>query len=414
MNMEIEIGYKQTKVGVIPSDWHVVQMDAIGELKMGKGLLKSDISLFGDIPAIPYTSLYTDFSEVIDPEKITWFTSKKNAPYIVNYPCVLFASSSNVLANTGKACALTRGLPVAVGREVISFSTDQNVAFISYLLGTSFYRKKTLDLARGITIRHVYPTTFIGYEIALPPLTEQSAIAEALSDVDFLIANLNALIAKKIDLKTATMQQLLTGKTRLPGFSEEWEVKRVIDFTDCAAGGTPNTLVDDYWGGSIRWMNSGELNLKRVYEVEGRITEAGLNGSSTRRVTENCVLIGLAGQGKTRGTVAINYVELCTNQSIAAIFPNDFFSSEYLYQNLNSRYEELRELSSGGGRGGLNLSLIRSLKIPFPSLEEQIAIAKVLSDIDTELTALEYQCDKARQFKQGMMQELLTGRIRLV
>lgn len=111
----------------------------------------------------------------------------------------------------------------------------------------------------------------------------------------------------------------------------------------------------------------------------------------------------------------MNYVELCTNQSIAAIFPNPSFSSEYLYQNLDSRYEELRELSSGGGgRGGLNLTLIKGLEIPFPSVEEQTAIAEVLSDMDAELAALEARREKTRLLKQGMMQELLTGKTRLV
>lgn len=176
-----------------------------------------------------------------------------------------------------------------------------------------------------------------------------------------------------------------------------------------------STRINDYWGGSIRWMNSGELNLKTIREVEGRITEQGLQSSSTKMIPQKCILIGLAGQGRTRGTVAINLIELCTNQSIAAILPNNRFIPEYLYYNLDARYEELRSLSTGdGGRGGLNLTIIRSLDVPLPNIMEQTAIASVLSDIDTEITTLEQQLDKTRNLKQGMMQELLTGRIRLV
>ncbi len=111
----------------------------------------------------------------------------------------------------------------------------------------------------------------------------------------------------------------------------------------------------------------------------------------------------------------MNLVSLCTNQSIAAIFPDESFDSDYLYYNLDSRYDELRELSAGdGGRGGLNLTIIRSLEIPFPELPEQTAIAAILSDMDAEIAALGQQLAKARGIKQGMMQELLTGRIRLV
>jgi len=252
--------------------------------------------------------------------------------------------------------------------------------------------------------------------IAFPPSpTEQRAIADALSDTDSLIDSLEQLIAKKRDIKQAAMQQLLTGKTRLGGFTEKWETKRIGEFTDCCAGGTPSTIIDEYWGGSIRWMNSGELNLKRVHEVEGRITEWGLRNSSTRLVPSRCVLIGLAGQGKTRGTVAINFVELCTNQSIAAIFPNESFSPEYLYFNLDSRYDELRSLSDGGGgRGGLNLTIIRSLEIPFPCPNEQAAIAAILTQIDDEILYLEAHLKKIREIKQGMMQQLLTGKVRLI
>lgn len=253
-----------------------------------------------------------------------------------------------------------------------------------------------------------------GFTFASPPTHEQRAIAKALGDVDALIESLERLIAKKRDIKQATMQQLLTGQTRLPGFTDAWTTKRIGDFTDCTTGGTPSTLVREFWGGPIRWMNSGELNMKRIFEVEGRISPEGLKSSSARLVPRRCVLIGLAGQGRTRGTVAINYVELCTNQSIAAIFPNNSFTAEYLYYNLDSRYDELRELSSGGGRGGLNLTLIRSLEIPWPSVEEQAAIAEVLADTDGEISGLLARVEKTRGLKLGMMQQLLIGKVRLV
>ena len=186
----------------------------------------------------------------------------------------------------------------------------------------------------------------------MPTKAEQEAIAEALSDADALIASLEQLIAKKRLIKQGAMQELLTGKRRLPGFSDDWEEKRVGEFTTSKAGGTPSTLVSSYWNGPIRWMSSGELNFKQVYDVVGRMTELGLKESSTHMLPPSCVLIGLAGQGKTRGTVAVNHVELCTNQSIAAIFPRRAPRPIYLYYNLDSRYDELRELSAGdGGRG---------------------------------------------------------------
>lgn len=195
---------------------------------------------------------------------------------------------------------------------------------------------------------------------------------------------------------------------------DNWDVFSVGDITDVITGGTPSTLIDSYWGGEYKWMSSGELNNKFISDVEGRITELGLNNSSTRMLPINCILIGLAGQGKTRGTVAINLCELCTNQSIGAILPQNNFSPLYVYYNLNNRYNELRTKSTGeGGRGGLNKKILLSLSIPFPPIKEQQAIAKALSDIDALINTLNKQIDKKKNIKQGAMLELLTGKKRL-
>jgi len=189
----------------------------------------------------------------------------------------------------------------------------------------------------------------------------------------------------------------------------DWNAPCIKEFTDILSGGTPSTKITEYWGGEIRWMNSGELNLKRVHEVEGRITESGLKNSATKLIPPKCVLVGLAGQGKTRGTVAINYVSLCTNQSIAAILPSKEFDEDYLYHNLDLRYKELRSLSTGdGGRGGLNLTLLRNLPIPLPPTKaEQTAIATALNDADALIQKLEQLIAKKRNIKTGAMQELV-------
>lgn len=203
-------------------------------------------------------------------------------------------------------------------------------------------------------------------------------------------------------------------QTEVGMIPEDWEVKTINEFTILQAGGTPSTLREEFWNGDIRWMNSGELNNKRIHDVAGRITELGLKNSSTHMIPSKCVLIGLAGQGKTRGTAAINYVSLCTNQSIAAIFPSKIHNSEYLYQNINSRYDELRDLSSGdGGRGGLNLKILGNLLVPIPSLAEQTAIATALSDMDHLIESLGKLIVKKKRVKQGAMQQLLTGKKRL-
>lgn len=203
-------------------------------------------------------------------------------------------------------------------------------------------------------------------------------------------------------------------QTELGVIPEDWNVMQISDFTSVVTGGTPNTQHPEYWGGNIRWMNSGELNLKFIYDVENRITEDGLNNSSTRIIPAGCVLVGLAGQGKTRGTAAYNFVSLCTNQSIAAFLPTDKHSSLYLYYIIDNQYDFLRLLSSGdGGRGGLNKQILSSLNVILPPYLEQRAIAKALSDVDALIAALDKKIAKKRLIKQGAMQQFLTGKKRL-
>lgn len=203
-------------------------------------------------------------------------------------------------------------------------------------------------------------------------------------------------------------------KLRFKEFTGEWEEKRLGEITKITAGGTPSTTKTEYWNGNIKWMNSGELNLKYIYEVQGRITEEGLKNSSTKLIPKNCILIGLAGQGKTRGTVAINYIELCTNQSIASIFPNyQNFIPLFLYFNLDNRYEELRSLSTGsGGRGGLNLGILNSLISNFSSLQEQEKIANFLSSVDKKISLTEEKLGLFKNYKKGIMQKIFSQKLR--
>lgn len=198
-------------------------------------------------------------------------------------------------------------------------------------------------------------------------------------------------------------------------FKEKWKKEKIGEITNVVAGGTPSTFKKEYWGGDIRWMNSGELNLKRVYEVENRITDEGLKKSSTKLIPAYCILIGLAGQGKTRGTVAMNIVELCINQSIAAIYPQrKKYVPDFLYHNLDNRYDELRKLSTGeGGRGGLNLQIIKSLPVFLPSLSEQAKIASFLSIVDKRIELLIQKRDELEQYKKGIMQKIFDREIRL-
>ena len=204
-------------------------------------------------------------------------------------------------------------------------------------------------------------------------------------------------------------------QTELGLIPEDWEVCKIGDFTDIVTGATPSTENSDYWNGHIRWMNSSELNNKIIFEVHGRISKEGYDSASTHMLPTNCVLIGLAGQGKTRGTAAINKVELCTNQSIGAILPSENIDSDYLYLYMDGQYQKLRTISSGdGGRGGLSKSLLLNFEIVKPNnVDEQRKIAEALSDVDKLIREFDTLIEKKRSIMQGAMQDLLTARRRL-
>lgn len=211
------------------------------------------------------------------------------------------------------------------------------------------------------------------------------------------------------------MKETKFKNTEIGRIPEEWETLYIHQITEISTGATPSTNINEYWeNGTIRWMSSGELNDKIIYDVNGRITQKGYDNTGTHMLPKNCVLIGLAGQGKTRATAAYNKVELCTNQSIAAILPNSKYESKYLYFYIDSLYDKLRLLSAGdGGRGGLNKQILQNLEIAMPPLNEQHHIASALTSMDNLISSLGKLIEKKKNIKQGAMRQLLTGKTRL-
>ena len=387
--------------------WKTKKLGEVAEVCMCKRIFAHQTSKIGNIPFYKIGTFGKEADAYISSQLYEEYKAKYSYPEKGD----VLISAAGTLGRT----VVFDGHPAYFqDSNIVWLKIDKSQLSNDYL--AQYYKVIKWASSEGSTISRLYNGIIRDTEILLPPLKEQAAIAKALSDVDGLISSLQKLIEKKKSIKQGAMQELLTGKKRLLGFSGEWNQSRLGEMTEIYSGGTPSTTISEYWGGSIPWMSSGELNNKKIYDVEGRITQKGMQNSSAHLIPKYCVLIGLAGQGKTRGTAAYNYISLCTNQSIAAIYPNDKkFDSRFLYYIIDSMYESLRELSSGdGGRGGLTKGLISNLEIYMPEVPEQQAIAQVLADMDSEIEQLEKKLSKYQLIKQGMMQELLTGRIRLV
>ncbi|CAI3422486.1 restriction endonuclease subunit S [Enterococcus cecorum] len=195
---------------------------------------------------------------------------------------------------------------------------------------------------------------------------------------------------------------------RFSGFSDDWEQRKLGDISEIITGGTPKTTEEKYWNPKeIPWMSSGEINNMRIVKTEDSISKNGFDNSSAKWVNKNSVLIALAGQGKTRGMVAVNEIKLTTNQSIAAIQPNCSLYYEFLFHNLGKRYEELRLISSGDGtRGGLNKKIISELNIFAPSYTEQKNIGILFKQIDLLITLHQCKLDKLINIKKSMLEKM--------
>lgn len=219
------------------------------------------------------------------------------------------------------------------------------------------------------------------YEIELPTMEKQRVLADKLWTAYRLKESYKKLLAATDEMVKSQFIEMFGSVDDNP---KSYDIKKVGDFAECFAGATPSTKISSYWdNGNIPWMSSGEVHKARVQDTDAKITQQGYDGCSTKMVPIHSIVIALAGQGKTRGTVAINDIELCTNQSLCAIVPNEEVNYEYLFHNLRGRYKELRSMSGDvDGRGGLNLKHIQSIKVIVPPMSEQMKFVSIARQAD--------------------------------
>ena len=218
-------------------------------------------------------------------------------------------------------------------------------------------------------------------EFEIPSLSEQKKLSAQLWASYRLKESYKKLLAATDEMVKSQFIEMFGCVDNNP---KSYDIKKVGDFAECFAGATPSTKIPSYWdNGNIPWMSSGEVHKGRVQDTDAKITQQGYDGCSTKMVPIHSIVVALAGQGKTRGTVAINDIELCTNQSLCAIVPNEEVNYEYLFHNLRGRYKELRSMSGDvDGRGGLNLKHIQSIKVIVPPMSEQMKFVSIARQAD--------------------------------
>lgn len=395
----IETKYKQTEAGLIPCEWDIIKLGDCFEFKNG---LNASKDCFGyGTPIVNYMDVYHHAALKshhiaglvnLSPSEIARFRVQKGD--------VFFTRTSETPEEVGFASVLLDDVKDCVFSGFVlrarPINTKLYPEYCAYCFKTAQVRNAIIKSCSYTTRALTNGKVLSEISIPLPPLAEQKKIAKALSDVDALINNLDGLIAKKRDIKQGTMQQILTGKKRLPGFTDEWKEQTLNDICSLSKG--------------IQ-LNSSKMNDSGLYPVfNGGIAPSGY--FSECNTEANTIIISEGGNS----CGFVNYIkEPFWRGGHCYSLSNISIDKVFLYHILKFNEASIMALRTGSGLPNIKKSTLANFCLKNPqSISEQQAIATILTDMDDEIQALEAKRDKYTAIKQGMMQELLTGKIRLV
>lgn len=419
--MAVKPGYKQTEAGCSPVEWEVTTLLA---------LVKGKKELFDDGDWIESEHITSQGVRLVQTGNIGigCFVEKEDRKYIseasfTSLRCKQLLTGDLLICRLADPAGRASVFPNIGERKVVT-SVDVTICrppvetvnrtYLANLFSTSEWFRKVSDRSGGTTHKRISRSALGRIPFELPPLPEQDAIATALSDVDALLGALERLIAKKRDLKQAAMQQLLTGQTRLPGFEGEWEMSRIGDVADTDPENLSSDTKTDFTFNYIA-LEDVDRGALRSYSRQFYATAPS---RARRKLCENDVLVSTVRpnlQSHLLFCIESGSWVCSTGFCVVRCRPGVTHPG-YLFNHLfaNCVNRQIETLLTGSNYPAINSGDVRALEIPLPSYAEQAAIATVLSDMDAELAALEQRLAKTRALKQGMMQELLTGRTRLI
>ena len=395
----------------IPSDWTISHLGELGVFSKGKGILKEQVIEEG-LPCVRYGEIYTTHDFIIKRFKSFINDDIAKESKEIKRGDILFAGSGETVEEIGKAVAYLGNEKAYAGGDVVILSTTNGVdaECLSYVLETDFVRRQKRVLGQGNSVVHIYSSDLSKVKIPLPPLPEQKAIAQVLSTADAAIHTTEKIIAQKELRKKWLMQQLLTGKKRLKGFGGEWKEIHIRDVAKEV---------------SIRNKNDKQLTVLSCTKYNGLIPSLEYFGRkifaddvSTYKIVPknhfayatNHIDEGSIGYQEILDEALISpmYTVFKTDKSVNDNFFYKLLKSHPLVYQYQNRME-----GSIDRRGGLRWDGFSIIKIKLPSFEEQTAIAQVFQATDKEIGLLKAKADKLRDQKKGLMQMLLTGKVRL-
>lgn len=413
----VKPGYKQTEVGVIPEHWRISSLaTAFQRLETGVSV-NSDDSLSSEYHILKTSAVHHGVVDTAETKPvIPRDYPRLKCPLVKGSIIISRMNTPALVGECGFAKDTKAGtyLPDRLW-QIQNLNTGSfDFVWLNYLLNSKQYRDAVRATATGTSnsMKNISKERLLDIKIPHPPISEQADIAVALLEVDELINLIEKQISKKKAIKQGAMQELLTGKKRLPGFSGEWESITLGTVGSFYNGGTPSKKREDWWTGNIPWISSSDLSESTITSVKIShfISQDAVEHSATRICPKNAVLIvSRVGVGK----VAISPCELCTSQDFTTVVSSRH-NPYYLAYVLVPIMEGLAIQAQGTSIKGVTIEDIQKIVIPTPTVDEQNKIVSILANMDSEIKTMEKKLAKYRQIKQGMMQQLLTGKIRLV
>ncbi|WQY10924.1 restriction endonuclease subunit S [Helicobacter pylori] len=384
-----------------PSNWQRVRLGDIGKPCMCKRVMKHQTTRYGEIPFYKIGTFGNTADAFISKKLFLEYKTKYSFPKKGD---ILISASGTI----GRAVIYDGKPAYFQDSNIVWIDNDETLVKNDFLFYAYSHVKWNTE---HTTILRLYNDNFRNTLIPLPPLNEQIAIANILSDVDHYLYSLDALILKKESVKKALSFELLSQRKRLKGFNQAWQRVKVKDFGIIITGSTPLTQISEYWNGTISWITPTDINdNKDIFNSERKITQKGLD--TIRMIPKNSVLVTcIASIGKN----AILRVNGACNQQINAIIPNKDFNADFIYYLMENNKQYLL------GKAGVTATYIISKQvfeeIDFfvpKDLNEQAAIANILSALDNEITSLK---NKKRQFeniKKALNHDLMSAKIRVL
>jgi type I restriction enzyme S subunit len=410
--MVVKPGYKQTDIGAIPEDWAVAKIgEVVKDITVGFVGSMSHLFLKNGIPLLRGQNVLPNILNLSDTKFISRETHKQWKKSALQPGDVVLVR----VGYPGTSCVIPENLGQANAASLVIIRPSEkkiNPYYLSIVINSDFGKGQIENYLVGGAQQVLNIKTAAIFKLPLPTISEQKEIAKVFCDMNKLIKSLEQLIAKKRDIKQAAMQELLTGKKRLPGFNERWEAKDLGEIIcKIVGGGTPSRAVKHYWGDDISWVTVKDFATFNPFHTQESITREGLQNSAANLIPSGTLIVSTR---MALGKAVVYKTDVAINQDLKALYLKPFLSTEYLYYWFQCHSKSIEDLGSGSTVRGITLQDLKDIKVNFPPLPEQLAIVSTISDMDTEIATMCDRLAKTVQLKQGMMQELLTGRIRLV